>query len=74
MDFTILEFGSTNVNAGEVMDMVGLESGVFAELLADDFANGKLTLRLTTVPEPAWTAAIFALFAVAAAVVRLRRK
>lgn len=59
MDFTILEFGSANIASKSVAEMLKLSEGVNAEVVEGDFADGKLTLRLSLaqVPEPAAAAA-----------------
>ena len=60
MDFTILEFGSTNIASKSVAEMLKLSEGVKAEVVEGDFADGKLSLRLSLaqVPEPAAAAAL----------------
>lgn len=75
IDYTILEFGSTNIAVGEVMDMLKVaDAGVGVELLEEDFASGLLTLRLSlaAVPEPAAAAAILGASALAFAARRRR--
>ncbi len=64
MDFTILEFGSTNIASKSVAEMLKLSEGVNAEVVEGDFADGKLTLRLSLaqVPEPAAAAALAGAF------------
>lgn len=76
MDYTIVEFSETNVSAGELAEMLSMDGGIKAEILEDDFADGKLTLRLelAQVPEPAAFAAIFGAFALGCLVLRGRRK
>lgn len=60
MDFTILEFGSTNIASNSVAEMLKVSEGVKAEVIEGDFADGKLSLRLSLaqVPEPAAAAAL----------------
>lgn len=60
MDFTILEFGSTNIASNSVAEMLKVSEGVKAEVIEGDFADGKLSLRLglAQVPEPAAAAAL----------------
>ena len=75
MDYTIVEFSETNVSAGELAEMLSMDGGIKAEILEDDFADGKLTLRLelAQVPEPAaFAAAMGAAVLIAAA--RRKRK
>lgn len=75
MDYTIVEFSDTNVSAGELAEMLSMDGGIKAEILEDDFADGKLTLRLelAQVPEPAaFAAAMGAAVLIAAA--RRKRK
>ena len=75
MDYTIVEFSETNVSAGELAKMLSMDGGIKAEILEDDFADGKLTLRLelAQVPEPAaFAAAMGAAVLIAAA--RRKRK
>lgn len=75
MDYTIVEFSDTNVSAGELAEMLRMDGGIKAEILEDDFADGKLTLRLelAQVPEPAaFAAAMGAAVLIAAA--RRKRK
>lgn len=75
MDYTIVEFSDTNVSAAELAEMLSMDGGIKAEILEDDFADGKLTLRLelAQVPEPAaFAAAMGAAVLIAAA--RRKRK
>lgn len=75
MDYTIVEFSETNVSAAELAEMLSMDGGIKAEILEDDFADGKLTLRLelAQVPEPAaFAAAMGAAVLIAAA--RRKRK
>ena len=75
MDYTIVEFSETNVSAGKLAEMLSMDGGIKAEILEDDFADGKLTLRLelAQVPEPAaFAAAMGAAVLIAAA--RRKRK
>lgn len=75
MDYTIVEFSDTNVSAGALAEMLSMDGGIKAEILEDDFADGKLTLRLelAQVPEPAaFAAAMGAAVLIAAA--RRKRK
>ncbi len=76
MDYTIVEFAETNVSAGELAEMLRMDGGIKAEILEDEFADGRLTLRLelAQVPEPAAFAAIFGAFALGCLVLRGRRK
>lgn len=75
MDYTIVEFSETNVSAGELAEMLSMDGGIKAEILEDDFADGKLTLRLelAQVPEPAAFAAVMGA-AVLIAAARRKRK
>lgn len=75
MDYTIVEFSETNVSAGKLAEMLSMDGGIKAEILEDDFADGKLTLRLelAQVPEPAAFAAVMGA-AVLIAAARRKRK
>ena len=75
MDYTIVEFSETNVSAGKLAEMLSMDGGIKAEILEDDFADGKLTLRLelAQVPEPAAFAAAMGA-AVLIATARRKRK
>lgn len=76
LDYTIVEFGDTNITAGELAEMLKTGDGVMAELIEEDFANGKITLRLSAaaVPEPAVISSILGALALGCAILRGRRK
>ena len=76
LDYTIVEFGDTNITAGELAEMLKTCDGVMAELIEEDFANGKIALRLSAaaVPEPAVISSILGALALGCAILRGRRK
>ena len=76
LDYTILEFGFSNISADEASKMIKAADGrVAANVLQGDLADGKLTVRLSlaAVPEPAAVAAILGALALTFAAWRARK-